>query len=229
MCFSASASFTASALLIPVGIYCMKTAFDKNSAYLPLAAMPLMFGIQQGCEGLVWSGINSQAHATARFGAFGFLFFSHCVWLFWTPWLALQLESDQTIQQICRIFAGVGALYGAFLYLPLLIHPDWLMVAIAHSSIDYQAKFLGDAVPIVWSRLLYASTILVPLLISSNPNVKVFGTLITVFALLSYAAFNYAFVSVWCFFAALLSLHVVYILLKTDALLLEPALDETII
>jgi hypothetical protein len=49
----------------------------------------------------------------------------------------------------------------------------------------------------------------------------------TEFALVSYLFFNYAFASIWCFFAALLSLYVVCAILKVNSPSSEPVLKET--
>ena len=37
MCFSAEASFAVGAALVPAGIYCLKSAFQKRTALVPLA------------------------------------------------------------------------------------------------------------------------------------------------------------------------------------------------
>lgn len=221
MCLSASVSFAVSALLIPTGIYCIKTVLHKT-AYLPFACVPLAFGLQQGFEGIVWLGINSNNPVIMHFGALAFLFFSHWFWLFWAPLLALYLEQHQPIQRICRAFVVIGALYGAFLYLPLLLNYDWLSATVIHRSIEYQARFIGDSIPVTFSRLFYTLTLLIPLLISSNLDVKIWGGLIALSAFISYLVVNYAFVSVWCFLAALLSLYIVYVILKANTLPSEP-------
>lgn len=213
MCFSASVSFAASAVLIPAGLYCLKVT-ASNEAYWPLAFVPLAFGLQQGFEGVVWLGINSNDLELMRLGALAFLFFSHCFWLIWPSFIALSLEDNPTIKALCKFCLVVGILYGAVLYLPLLINANWLSVAVVHRSIEYQAHFVGDAVPVLLSRLLYASTILVPLFISSRLEIRIWGILITLFALISFLLFNYAFVSVWCFFAALLSFYIIHVILK---------------
>lgn len=216
MCFSESASFTASLLLIPTGIFCVKTVLDKDEAYLPLACLPLAFGIQQGFEGVVWLGLNTNNSTATTIGSFAFLFFSHCFWLFWIPLLAFKLEHNPRIRNIDKFFIAVGGLYGALLYLPLIIHANWLSATEIHNSIEYQAKFIGDFIPVVFSRSLYGLTILIPLLYSTHPNLKVFGGLITLSVLLTGLLFNYAFVSVWCFFAAVLSLYIVYVISKMN-------------
>ena len=53
MCFSASASFTASAVLMPLGLYSHHLAsHQERPDYKPLALVPFFFGVQQFVEGL---------------------------------------------------------------------------------------------------------------------------------------------------------------------------------
>jgi hypothetical protein len=54
----------------------------------------------------------------------------------------------------------------------------------------------------------------VPLLTSRDFRLRVLGGSITVSAVVTHAVFWYAFISVWCFFAAILSLHICYILYR---------------
>jgi hypothetical protein len=216
MCFSTTVSFASSGLLIATGIYCIKSV-TNDKVYLPLACVPLAFGLQQGFEGVVWSGIHANNLDAMRAGALSFLFFSHWFWLFWPPFMALCLETDPRIQHICQFFAAAGVLYGAVLYLPLLLNHDWLSVAVIHRSIEYQARFIGDSMPIVLSRLLYGLIILVPLFLSSNLDLNIWGILLAASAVISVLVFKYAFVSVWCFFAALLSIYLVRIILKAQS------------
>jgi hypothetical protein len=212
MCFSEFASFTASALLIPTGIFCIKTALYKDEAYLPLSCIPLAFGIQQGCEGIVWLGINTNNPGATNFGSFAFLFFSHWFWLCWIPLLVFRLEHNRSIGKICKILTVVGCIYGALLYLPLSINSNWLSAAVVQNSIEYQAKYIGDSIPVIFTRSLYGAIILIPLLCSSHSSIKIFGSLIALSVLIAWFLFNFAFISVWCFFAALLSIYIVHII-----------------
>ena len=60
MCFSASASFTAAAFLIPTGGYCVYSAIElKRFHYLALALIPIFFGVQQAIEGGVWLSMTA--------------------------------------------------------------------------------------------------------------------------------------------------------------------------
>lgn len=213
MCFSAAVSFATSAVLIPVGLYSLRLVSPRE-AYWPFACVPLAFGLQQGFEGIVWSGIHAQNPDLARFGMLSFLFFSHWFWLGWSPLIAWRLEPNVMIRRLCRWFMVAGAGLGAVLYLPLLINPDWAAPIVIQGSIEYQARFLTDAIPVGLSRLIYGLVLLVPYFLSSYWDIKVWGALIALSALLSYLVFNYVFVSIWCFFAAVLSIYVIYVLVK---------------
>lgn len=73
MCFSATASFTSTALLIPAGLYACKLAKDTDLKCLPLALIPCFFGIQQGFEGVEWLAIHHHQTDIAHLTALGFL------------------------------------------------------------------------------------------------------------------------------------------------------------
>lgn len=103
MCFSASASFTASAFLIPTGIYCVTEAKKRNEAYLPIASLPLFFGIQQGFEGLVWLSIVLQNTTAINNFALCFLFFSNFFLLFWIPFSAFSIEEILCTKRVLRL------------------------------------------------------------------------------------------------------------------------------
>ncbi len=69
MCFSATASFTAGAALTAVGGFTVHKSQGKIE--LPLALVPLLFGIQQLTEGVLWPGgrcsrRSAQSHAVPR-------------------------------------------------------------------------------------------------------------------------------------------------------------------
>lgn len=211
MCFSASASFMASALLIPTGIYCLRESMTTQRAYLPLSAWPLFFGIQQAFEGLLWLGMGNNEPKLIQAAALGFLFFSHFFWLFWTPFSALYLETNRWLRIVLIIFTSVGFFYGALLYFPLCNDGSLFKIKVVSGSIYYATGFIfDDLVPKNFSFVVYALIILVPLFISSNRRVNVLGSLIFLAAIVTYILFSYAFSSVWCFFAAILSIYVVY-------------------
>lgn len=212
MCFSAPVSFAASALLLPTGIYSLQLARRQNPKYLTLASIPVAFALQQACEGLVWLGIQSGSRLETNLGAFGFLAFAYWFWLFWSPWSVAQLELNSTVQQLSWGLGVFGLIYGSLLYLPLLMQPTWLTIQVVHQSIQYNTRLIFDP----WfsqefDRLIYALIILLPLALASNRALNLLGGAVLLSAIASYWLLNEVFVSVWCFFAAILSLFILYI------------------
>lgn len=212
MCFSAPVSFAASALLLPAGLYALRLAYGQNSSYLPLASIPIAFGVQQACEGLVWLGMGADSSTEVNLGAFGFLGFAYWFWLFWAPWSVAFSESSLIVRRVGWSLGVLGFMYGALLYLPLVFQPDWLSVQVVHHSIEYNTRLIFDP----WlsqevERIIYALIILIPFALASNRALKRFGAAIALSAIASHWLLHQVFVSVWCFFAAILSLLIVFI------------------
>ncbi|WP_020473681.1 DUF6629 family protein [Zavarzinella formosa] len=62
MCFSPEASLSAGLVLLPAEACALSLAERIDRRYLPLAAIPLIFGIQQLCEAVAWVGIRRGNH-----------------------------------------------------------------------------------------------------------------------------------------------------------------------
>lgn len=105
-------------------------------------------------------------------------------------------------------------MFGASMYLPLLINDSWLNVELVKHSITYEARFIfddvmSDTIP----RVVYAFIVVMPLLMSGEKILRVFGWVITASVIGTAWIFSHAYVSNWCFFAAIGSLYVCYVFL----------------
>jgi hypothetical protein len=213
MCFSAEASLSIGALLIPMGGYCIVQAIKRDPSYLPLSAMPLAFGIQQICEGIVWNGIEQGNTQLVARGSLGFLAFALTFWPFWVPFSMSVSENRITQKRILWLLAIFGASFGLYLYIPLLLNPDWLTTKISGRSIQYDISILPTfkMIPsLVW-HLAYIAGVTIPFALTLNRQLRIYGTLIGISALISHILFWRAFFSVWCFFAAGISAYLIYV------------------
>src|SRR6476661_8747844 len=122
MCFSAEASFTAGAALLPAGAYAVAVALKKDRAYLPLAVMPLLFGVQQLCEAGVWVGLEHDAPGLVKPAALAFLFFAVAFWPFWLPLAAAAVERRPLWRRLFFAAAAVGLGLGLACYVPAILH-----------------------------------------------------------------------------------------------------------
>lgn len=212
MCFSASSSFLISAVGICSGSYCVSRVNQINVYdYLPIALTPILFGIQQGLEGMVWLSLNSADSQITKTYALGFLFFSHFLWPFWMTFSVLKVETGQTIKKVLIGLLTIGFLYGVFLYFPLLVNPDWLSVNQVYGSIQYRIHVMSHGIVSPYlGILLYMIVALLGLMLSSHRGLNYLGGLIFIALIFSQLLFNYALISVWCFFAAVTSSYLLY-------------------
>ncbi len=211
MCFSAVASFTTAALLLPLGIYASKIAWLKDLRYLSLTIVPILFGIQQGIEGMEWLSLKTSPTDIVRFWALVFLFFAYGFWLVCPALAMLILDRRPQAKPLFLAIALIGFVFGASMYLPLFIHPDWLTVIIRQNSIVYQTQMIYDR---FLSRdmvhVIYLVIVLCPLYLSNLDRIRLFAGLVALSMIASLYFFNYAFVSIWCFWVAILSSYIIY-------------------
>ncbi len=207
MCFSASLSFGASALLGGTGIVTLKKA--SSPRMIAFASVPLLFGIHQLTEGFVWLSMDNPEFANwQRPSMYGYLILSQVVWPTWTPLAIWLMEPEPRRKKLLLYFVVLGMIMSAFMTYTLLTVDA--SVAIGHHHIRYEVEFL---LPYV-RHLLYFLTVIVPIFISSIRYIKLFGAVLFASLVLSFIFFKLYVLSVWCFFAALLSVMILYIVLK---------------
>jgi hypothetical protein len=175
MCFSATSSLIAAAVLLPAGIYTLAIARHGDGRYGLLAAFPLLFGIQQTFEGLLWlqlaESTGPDVYGMALGSALGFLFFAYLVWPGLVPLAVWRIERDPWRRRLFGATAILGWMIGGSLFIPLLSHPDWLQVEVTRGSLLYHSQLIYD--PYIaphLGRLLYA---LILVLRCKNPEAVV--------------------------------------------------------
>ncbi|NEZ64928.1 hypothetical protein D0962_19410 [Leptolyngbyaceae cyanobacterium CCMR0082] len=213
MCFSATASFTAATLLIPAGLYACKLAIDIDLRYLPGALIPCIFGIQQGFEGIEWLAIHGNQADTVHLAALGYLVFSHGFWPIWFPLTVFAIVQRPWAKKLLLVVTLLGALFGMSLYVPLLLSPDMFSVTVIQGSIHYQTTLIYDQFfPRNVSRLIYLLIVAGPFWLCDLTEIRGSSGVIALALLVTYWFYNYAFISVWCFFAAILSINIIFML-----------------
>lgn len=217
MCFSATASMTAATILVPLGIYGIRNSAKYCPEYIGFSILPLGFGIQQFFEGLIWLLIPNQS--PGLMGAiFGFLFFSHFFWLFMVPFAAWFRENHIFLKKVLFTIMVIGGILGISFIVPLIINDGWFSAIIRHDSIYYSITKIYDGYLSTGAMLfVYILFILIPLMISSKRDIRIFGYLLGVSMIITLIFFQYAFVSIWCYFAAMLSCLLLVIIKKETA------------
>lgn len=208
MCFSAEASLVAGATLTIGGTYATTRAARTAPALLPFALYPVAFGLQQLVEGVLWLDLAS-GRGRADALALGFLFFSHFFWPVWAPFSNFWLRRGSGAGRVLLLLTGLGALVGALLFAPLL-EAGGVPTAVAAGHISYATAsvYAGSIAPDL-VLLAYATVVLVPFALTGRRSIQIFGALTGLSMIVTYAFFAFTFISVWCFFAAVVSGYVV--------------------
>ncbi|CAD5265323.1 MULTISPECIES: DUF6629 family protein [unclassified Imperialibacter] len=214
MCFSASASFGASAVLATVGVVTLRKV--KDARQIPFAAIPLMFAAQQVSEGLVWIGLANPEHAAwSRFPVYIFLVFAQVIWPFWIPFAVFKMEKDSVRKRFLAAFLVVGLIFSSYILYCLFAFDVSAEISVGHIhySLDFPYAF-------TWiSSVLYAIPTVVSLFVSSVKRLYTLGVCIALSYLVARWFFLGFVISVWCFFAAILSFIILWIVtgLNEDA------------
>lgn len=207
MCFSAAASFTGGAIVSTIGFATMKKA-RKPSQRL-FAGIPLFFGVQQIAEGFLWLSLTNADYASLRQSSMMlFLFMARVFWPAMLPFSVLWMEDDPGRKKKLAVLLAMGSsvsLYYTYCLIFLRVAPD-----IAGHHIQYISDFPESlAVPVF---IIYFIASIVPLFISTMKNVSVLGVLMAVSGIASAIFFTLYLTSVWCFFAAVISVVIYWIL-----------------
>ena len=183
--------------MLGIGTLTVQSAHRRRD--MPLAAIPLLFAIQQLSEGVIWLTFRYDAPQLNVAMTYFYSFFSHVLWPIYVPVAVLLIEPLRWRRTVLLGFVAAGLAVGLFLLQILLTFP--VVSRPTGQHMEYVSPHFFAAT--VMTLYLLAAT--VSPMFSTYRLVKVFGVL----ALLSFAAAYgfYAtwFISVWCFFAALLS------------------------
>ena len=196
MCFSGTASFIAGTTLSLVGVATIKKA--KRKAELPFATIPLLFGIQQIIEGIVWISFSNPTLNVIS--TYAYSMFSHVLWPIFIPVAILLLEKDPARKKILHVLAGIGLAVGIFLFYFILA--NGVTARTVNNSIAYISSHLY--LPLILT--LYVLATCVSFFISSSKTLNVIGIVMSSSFFIAGLFFNETFISVWCFFAAVLSI-----------------------
>lgn len=176
---------------------------------MPLAATPLLFAAQQACEGAVWLVLERSPFGRSDTGLLrAFLFFALLVWPAYLPPALLVLEKVKRRRAALALAWALGIFVGGYLVACASLRAS--EACIAFGNLYYWVQI--DAPLKTVAPYAYLACIVTPLLVSSVPGTS----LLAIAAAVSFAVTGYlyraGFISVWCFFAAVLAGLVVWLM-----------------
>ena len=208
MCFSAEASFGASAVISVVGILAIKRS--TNTQQKLFALVPLFFALQQFIEGLLWIVLQNPAYGEWRhLLTMFFLVFAWLIWPIYMPFSMAMLEKNPVKKKVLFGFFGLGLLVASGFIYVMIFHN--VTASVAQYHINYVYDF-HPAYSWVYG-LLYLIPTIGSLMVSSVKKMWTLGIINMASYLVSRIFFFSYVISVWCFFGALASI-MVYMIIK---------------
>ncbi len=212
MCFSAEASFAGGAIITFIGIASLRKA--SKTSQLPFASIPLIFGVQQISEGFVWLSLQSP-HPTPglTLPSIIFLLTALVIWPTMLPFSVLRMEESEKKRRMLKFMLGAGIITSLYYGAGLVIVNVTPMISEHH--IRYANDFPTRLSLPVFG--LYIIATLTPFFVSGVKRMSLMGIFMMVSCLITGVVYTEYLTSVWCFFAALTSC-VVYWILSESAL-----------
>ncbi len=202
MCFSATASFVAGTSLSVIGIVTLKQA--KTKSEIPVAIVPLLFGVQQLVEGIIWLSFDTDAPLVKQVMTYIYSGFSHVLWPFYIPFAMGFLEAVPWRKKTIFTFGAIGISVGLYL-LYFIVNRSVVAEVIGHHIVYVMPHFYS--IPVM---VLYVTATCFSCFFSSHGFVRIFGGLAFLSFIGAYLVDQMALFSIWCFFAAVLSLMIYF-------------------
>ena len=211
MCFSAGASFAGGVVISAIGVATLIKVHKPSQ--IVFASIPLFFGFQQFVEGCLWFILqHPQYSAYQSFFTTIFMIMAQVFWPIMIPLAVLYMEKNRKKKRILWILFAVGSTVSIFyIYCLLNFH-------VIPEISGYHIYYNDTENPKILSFIafgLYLVTSITPLFVSSVKRTHLLGILMSLSCLITIIFFTQYLTSVWCFFAALISAVIFWILMDS--------------
>lgn len=211
MCFSATASFSSGIALTLIGVVTVQSSGVRK--HILFGCIPLLLAVQQFSEGMVWLALSGPGFEYWQMPAtFLFLVFAQVLWPLWVPLSIFLLEKDKDRKKILCALLIIGSMVSVYLAYRLFVKD--IFAEIVGHHIYYHIGAVNFHLHL--SAVLYFLVTVLPALISSIKKMWLFGIAIGASYLIANLMYERYVLSVWCFFAALVSIIVFAVLFRLD-------------
>jgi hypothetical protein len=208
MCFSASADFTSSVVLGAVGVATLREVKDRRE--LLLAAMPGLFAIHEFIEGFVWLGLDGTlSPQVAHNAGAAFVLYAQGILPFLLPLSVFLIEPTKRQRRRMLGFVILGGLLSLYLAWGLIAYP--LMISDQSHSVVYVNVVTNTTLVAV----LYVIATCGALFFSGFGPLVELGWFNLAGLLVVAVVKRYAFTSVWCGYAAVVSVIIYFFFRRT--------------
>ena len=208
MCFSATADFTGSVVLGAIGVATL--AEVKQPREVLLAAMPCLFAVHEFIEGFVWLGLDGtmSAQVAHNMGA-AYVLYAQGLLPFLLPLAVYMIEPTSRQRRRMLAFVILGGLLAVYLLWGLIAYP--LAISMQAHSILYDNVITTTTLVAV---LYVIATCGSRFFSGYRPLVELaWANLVGLLVVMLVK--RYAFTSVWCAYAAVVSVIIYFFFRRT--------------
>lgn len=203
MCFSATADFAGSAVLGTIGVATLQRV--KQRRELLLAAVPCLFAIHEFIEGFVWLGLNGTlSPQVAHNAGAAYVLYAQGILPFLLPFSLYLIEPTKRQRRRMLGFVILGGVLALYLLWGLIAYP--LEISMQSNSILYTNVITTTTLVAV----LYVTATCGSLFFSGYRALIALGWYNLVGLLVVMLVKRYAFTSVWCAYAAAVSVIIYF-------------------
>ena len=199
MCFSPQADVVGGLVICAIGIDAVRHVRQRREL-VALACIPLLLGVHQFIEALVWLWL--QGHVPRGIGhvaLWAYLLIAFVVLPVFVPLAVIALEPTRRRKWVMVPFALTGTVVAVLLLAAMVRGPVGVRLAPYHLSYDIRVT---DGFAII---ALYVAAVCGPLLMSGYRSVVIFGAVNLVAVIVIARLTVSGFASVWCAWAAVSS------------------------
>jgi len=150
-----------------------------------------------------------------------YLLFSNILWPIYVPLAIWAIEPIALRRMWLLLPIMTGALTSLFFLSAIITRP--VSAAIIHSHIHYHLPHSHDKIAFAF----YATATCLAPMLSSNKSVRLIGALLIASMIAAYMIYTMWFASVWCYFAALISIVVFHYFRHRDLPETRPSTKQT--
>ena len=201
MCFSPEADLLTGIVVSGVGIDALR--HTRHRRYLPLALLPLLFGVHQLVEAVAWWGFEGRVPVrVGEMATWLYLGFAFVVVPPLVPWAVRSVEVDPACRRRLLPFVLLGAAVAAALLPGLLNGEAGGEVACRYIAYDTGVPYSGYVLP------FYVAATCGPMLASGNRRFILFGVAnLAAVGVLGWLLAG-GVISLWCVWAAATSVAI---------------------
>jgi hypothetical protein len=180
---------------------------------LVFAAIPIIFSMQQFAEGFLWLALKGNSFSEWKSSlTYFFLVFAQVIWPTWVPLAFYLATKDEKRKRMLFWLTGIGGLISLFLLYCLFSYPVEARESGRH--IYYEVAYPNGARV---GAVFYFIVTIFPAFISDIRWAWIIGSLNLGSFIISKLFFKDHVISVWCFFAAALSVMVMIMTLRSPS------------